>query len=208
MAVLDPLAQGVRSARRGCAGTSYGQEARASHQVTASAPAARSPPPPPVPVLPRPPPAGVHRAQREPRLSPGSLSPERSPSLSVTAVCAFFFFFFPPRSSPFLPPLLPLSRLVTELGPIAASPAGTGWPLIGRLGARSRLPLLRWSEADKRRRLWARATATSQSRAAPAALPSSLRPPPARVLGAPAPGVRPAPGPYHSEGGRGGRVGG
>lgn len=49
--------------------------------------------------------------------------PERSPSLSVTAVCAFFLLFF---LLLFSFPLLPLSRLVTGLQPIAVSPAGAG----------------------------------------------------------------------------------
>lgn len=63
-----------------------------------------SPPPRPVCVLPPLHSSGWTEPQREPRLSPGSLSPERSPSLSVTAVCAFLFFFFPPPSSSSLHP--------------------------------------------------------------------------------------------------------
>lgn len=98
-ALFDNFAQGVR--RFGpqglCPGTSYGPEERASHQVTASAGPLLSPPPRPVCVLPPLHSSGWTEPQREPRLSPGSLSPERSPSLSVTAVCAFLFFFFRPH---------------------------------------------------------------------------------------------------------------
>lgn len=116
-------------------------------------------------------------------------APERSPSLSVTAVCAFFLSFFFFFLVFFSFPLLPLSRLVTGLWPIAALPASAGWILIGLLGARSRLPLLRWSKADKRRRLRAPATQLSQS---PPTL-SSLSTPSFSLAAPPRPGSR-APG--------------
>lgn len=112
--------------------------------------------------------------QREPRLSPGSLSPralaQPVSNRRLRLLSFFFFLLF------FSFPLLPLSRLVTRLRPIAATPAGAGWLLIGPLGARSRLPLLGWSKADKRRRLRAPATRLSQSPSTSLSLPPPLLP--------------------------------
>lgn len=142
-------------------------------------------------------------SQREPRLSPGSLSPRAlTQPVSNRRLRLLSFFFFSPLLF-FSSPVLPLSGLVTELWPIAALPAGAGCLLIGPLGARSRLPLLFPSKADKRRRLRARATGISQSLPSLSSLPPrsspSLPPVPARVLWASTLGWRPAPGPYHSD---------
>ncbi|KAM7324493.1 hypothetical protein ACRRTK_016798 [Alexandromys fortis] len=132
--------------------------------------------------------------------SPASLraarAPERSPSLSVTAVCAFILSPQPHLFLLFSFPLLPLSRLVTEVRPIAALPAGAGFLLIGPLGARSRL----------RSSAGAGQTKDAGSGSGNREQPITVRPPSpgrARVRPALAPGERPAPGLYHSEGGGG-----
>lgn len=148
-------------------------------------------------------PSSLVRADRATAGAPpvsGQLEPpERSPSLSVTAVCAFFL---SPQLHLFLLfsfPLLPLSRLVTEVRPIAALPAGAGFLLIGPLGARSRL----------RSSAGAGQTKDAGSGSGNREQPITVRPPSpgrARVRPARAPGERPAPGLYHSEGGRGGKT--
>lgn len=133
-----------------CPETSNGAEECAPRQVTARPAAAVAPLP-----------LAASLQAEESRASPSSPSSlvredrvtAGSPA-SLRAACApralaqpvsnrrlrLLSFSTPPLLPPlFSFPLLPLSRLVTEVRPIAVLPAGAGYLLIGSLGARSRL---------------------------------------------------------------------
>lgn len=118
-------------------------------------------------------PSGRTEPQREPRLSPGSSRPRALAQPVSNRRLRFLSSFFPPPL--FFPPsaFVPLSNWApTNRRLTGRRRLASDWPA----WARSRLPLLRWSKADKRRRLQAPATRLSQSPATSTSLSPLLSP--------------------------------